>query len=116
MFVRLLILILAAFMPANAQVGTYGCYVTLNNMEKECPRNRLFEMSMLIGTFDGAGSDDINLYLDFNDANGNTLATLPLLKWPNCNAYEKGNIDVVRMCSSIVELTSSVSIRVTKSD
>lgn len=71
---------------------------------------------MLIGTFEGASSDDINLYLEFNDVNQNTLIRLPLLIWPNCNSYEKGNIDVVRMCSSIVEMTSSVVIRVTRSD
>ena len=59
-------------------------------------------MSMLIGTFEGAGSDDMDLQLEFVDYNQNSLMTLKLLKWPNCNNYEKGNTDVVRMCSSIV--------------
>ena len=26
---------------ANTQLGTYGCYVTLNNIEKDCPAGRL---------------------------------------------------------------------------
>jgi hypothetical protein len=72
---------------AKTQIGTYGCYVTLNNIEKDCPASRLFEMSMLIGTADGANSDDIILHLEFNDANLNPLITLPLLKSNNCNRY-----------------------------
>ncbi len=116
MFKHLLILSALLLTLVKGQFGLYGCYMTLNNIEKDCPLNRLFEMSMLIGTFEGAGSDDLDLQLEFIDYNQNSLMTLKLLKWPNCNSYEKGNTDVVRMCSSIVELTSTVKISVTKSD
>jgi hypothetical protein len=87
MVIRSLLLTLFMFTLVNGQLGTYGCYLTLNNVEKDCPAGRLFEMSMLIGNFDGANSDDINLYLEFNDVNQNTLLSLPLQKWPNCNSY-----------------------------
>ena len=87
MTIRLLLTILVLFSLANTQLGTYGCYLTLNNLEKDCPAGRLFEMSMLIGNYDGANSDDINLFLEFYDANQNHLLTLPLQKWPNCNSY-----------------------------